>query len=205
MSIPDPNTYFAELFPAQWARTLGDQEQSVKSAQRLLDDMRDVNATLGIEVGGDAGGRWTLNISEGVMTPGDTPDHTPFLTLFFEPADFERLVEEAGDSPLAFLGALAGQGGDLKLTGSRMQNLNLLEGTLRFELTGEGGFAILAHFSEGAPPPEPTCIIRVERETYQALKSGEVAAQDAFLSGQIQLEGDMQLAMQLALAVLSPE
>lgn len=205
MSLPDPQTYFTELFPAQWARTLGDQERQVQSAQRLLDDMRGVNATLAVEVRGAEGGRYLLDIRDGVMSPGDAGEHTPFLTLVFEPADFERLVEEAGDSPLAFLGALAGQGGDLKITATRMENLNLLEGTLRFELTGEAGFAIVAHFTDGPVPAEPTCTIRAPRDAYEALKSGELAAQDAFLAGQIQLEGDMQLAMQLALAVLSPE
>ncbi len=205
MSLPDPKTYFTELFPAQWARTLGDQEREVTSAQRLLDDMRGVNATLAVEVRGGEGGRYLLNIRDGVMEPGEDGDHSPFLTLVLDPPDFGRLVEEAGDSPLTFLGALAGQGGDLKITATRMQNLNLLEGTLRFELTGDDGFAILAHFSDGPVPEEPTCTIRAPRDAYALMKRGELAAQDAFLAGQIQLEGDMQLAMQLALAVLSPE
>lgn len=205
MTTPDPVTYFTELFPAQWARTLQDQERAVKDAQRLLDDMRAVNATLQVEVKGEGGGRWSLNVEDGVMAPGSGAANAPFLTLVLERPDFERLAAEAGDSPLAFLGALASQGGDLKLTDSRMQNLAMLRGTLRFELAGEAGFALLAHFGGDAPPEEPTTTIRVEREAYEALKAGELAAQDAFLSGQIELEGDMQLAMQLALAVLSPE
>ncbi len=205
MSTPDPGTYFAELFPAQWSRTLRDQERSVEREQRLLDDMRAVHGTLVVEVGGEGGGRWNLNVRDGVMTPGDEPAEAPFLTLALEKADYERLAQEAGDSPLSFLGALAGQGGDLKLTGSRMTNLRLLRGSLRFELLGEEGFGLLAHFGPDAPPPEPTTTLKVERAAYEALKAGEVAAQDAFLSGQIELEGDMQLAMQLALAVLSPE
>ena len=70
---------------------------------------------------------------------------------------------------------------------------------------GDDGFALLAKFGQDAMPDEPTTTIRVEREAYESLKGGDLAAQDAFLSGQIALEGDMQLAMQLALAVLSPE
>lgn len=205
MTTPDPVTYFTELFPAQWARTLRDQERAVRSAQRLLDDMREVNATLQVEVRGEGGGSWSLNVRDGVLTPGDDAAHPPFLTLVLERADFEHLAAETGDSPLAFLGALASQGGDLKLTGSRMENLKLLRGTLRFELAGEAGFTLLAHFGSETPPGEPTTTIRVDRAAYESLKAGELAAQDAFLSGQIALEGDMQLAMQLALAVLSPE
>ena len=205
MSTPEPEAYFTELFPAQWARTLADQERAVTRAQRLLDDMRDVNTTLAIEVRGEGGGHYTLNVENGVMEPGAEAAHPPFLRLVLDRPDFDQLAAEAGDSPLSFLGALASQGGDLKLTGSRMQNLNLLQGALRFELAGDGGFALLAVFGGSEAPDEPTTTIKVEREAYEQLKSGQLAAQDAFLSGQIELEGDMQLAMQLALAVLSPE
>lgn len=205
MSAADPRTYFTELFPAQWARTLREQERAVETAQRVLDDLRGVNATLQVEVRGEGGGRFTLNVADGVMTPGDRATHPPFLTLVLERPDFEKLASETGDSPLAFLGALASQAGDLKITASRMQNLELLTGTLRFQLLGEDGFALLAHFGKDPLPAEPTTSIRIDRDAYQALKNGELAAQDAFLSGQIELDGDMQLAMQLALALLSPE
>ncbi len=204
-SGPDPRTYFTELFPAQWARTLREQERAVETAQRVLDEMRDVNGTLQVEVRGEGGGRFALNVEGGAMTPSDEAAHAPFLTLVLERPDFEQLAREAGDSPLGFLGALASQGGDLKLTAPRLQNLELITGTLRFELAGAGGFALLAHFGKEPIPAEPTTVIRVDRGAYEALKNGEVAAQDAFLSGLIELEGDMQLAMQLALAVLSPE
>ena len=205
MTSPDPHHYFAELFPAQWARTLRAQEQAVQEARRVLEDMRGVDATLRVEVAGEGGGAWNLNIAGGVMSSGDQPSHPPFLTLRLEDTDFAHLVREAGDSPLAFLGALAGQGGDLKLTASRLTNLEQLTGTLRFVLLGEGGFSLIAHFGREQIPAEPTTTLQIEREAYEALRSGELAAQDAFLSGQIQLEGDMQLAMQLALAVLGTE
>ena len=202
---PDPTEYFTARFPAQWERTLGDQERAVEREQRLFDDMRAVDATLRIRVAGEDGGCFDLNVRAGLMTAGGENVAAPFMTLLLERDDFTRLAEEAGDSPLSFLGALSGQGGDLKITESRMANLRLLDGTLRFELTGDGGFSIVAHFGPSPPADEPTTTLRVDRAAYEDLKSGKVAAQDAFLSGQIALEGDMQLAMQLALAVLSPD
>jgi len=45
----------------------------------------------------------------------------------------------------------------------------------------------------------------VERSAYADLRSGRLNPQDAFLTGQIQVEGDLQLAMQLALAAVSPD
>ena len=82
-----------------------------------------------------------------------------------------------------------------------------VKGALLFELTGAGGFRLLAHLG-GEPPAEdapPATAIRVDAEAYRELRSGALQPQDAFLAGKIQVEGDMQLAMQLALAVLSPD
>ena len=63
---------------------------------------------------------------------------------------------------------------------------------------------LTAHF--GTPVDgEPACTLRVAAEAYAQLKAGELAPQDAFMTGQVEIEGDMQMAMQLALAALSPE
>ena len=60
-------------------------------------------------------------------------------------------------------------------------------------------------FGSGPAPDEPTCHISVDGESYEQLRSGELGPQDAFLGGQIQVEGDMAMGMQVALAALSPE
>ncbi len=61
------------------------------------------------------------------------------------------------------------------------------------------------HFGPGEPAAEPTTSIAVERGAYAELRSGELNPQDAFLTGRIKVEGDLQLAMQLALAAVSPD
>jgi putative sterol carrier protein len=45
----------------------------------------------------------------------------------------------------------------------------------------------------------------VAPDVYADLRAGRLDAQNAFLSGKLELEGDVQLAMQLALAALSPD
>ena len=50
-----------------------------------------------------------------------------------------------------------------------------------------------------------TCHLILDREIYAQLRAGEIDPQDAFMGGKIEIEGDMQVAMQLALAVLSSE
>jgi len=93
----------------------------------------------------------------------------------------------------------------MKLTQARIEALAEVQGCVRFEVRGEGGFALLAHFGAGPLPERPTTTIQVDAEAYRALRSGELNPQDAFLGGRIQVEGDMQLAMQIALGVLAPD
>ncbi len=72
-------------------------------------------------------------------------------------------------------------------------------------MVGDGGFDLIAHFGEGEPAAEPATTITVEMAAYRQLQSGELNPQDAFLGGEIQVEGDMQAAMQLALTMMGPD
>ena len=62
-----------------------------------------------------------------------------------------------------------------------------------------------ADFGSEPIADEPNCSISIDAEAYQKLRSGELNPQDAFMGGQINIEGDMQMAMQLALALMSPD
>jgi hypothetical protein len=201
----DPRSFFLETLPAQWNAALREQERAVEAAQRLLDGMRGVDATIRVEIEGEAGGTFFLNVAKGLLTPGDAPAYAPFLTLRQERASFERFAAEVGDSALGFLGALSGLAHEMRLTRARVDLLAALEGCVRFEVRGEGGFALLTQFGAGPPPAAPTTSITVDRSAYRALRAGELNPQEAFLGGQIQVEGDLQLAMQLALAAMAPD
>ena len=210
----DSQTFYTERVPAQFNRTFAEQETLAggdEAAARLLAGMRSVNATIGILVRGeDADRSYFLNIEAGRMKAGDAPSHSPFMTLEHDVASLATLQRESGDSVLGFLGALAGMQEDMKLTSQRIQNLCGLAGALAFELTGTDPLSVTAHFgaepTAGASGPEaPACSIRIDAGAYADLRSGALAPQDAFMGGQIEVEGDMQMAMQLALAALSPE
>jgi hypothetical protein len=202
---PDPQSYFTEHLPAQFERALRAQERAVESAQRVLDGMRAVDATIVVEVHGEAGGRFVLNIDAGRLTPGGATAHPVVMTLVQERRDFERLIRDAGDSALGFLGGLSGLAGEIRLTKDRLGLLTGLRGTLRFRVTGDDGFAVVTHFGPGAPKEPPDTEIRVAPDVYAELQAGRLDVQNAFMSGKLELEGDMQLAMQLALAAMSPD
>jgi len=202
---PDPRTFYTQRLPEQFDRALREQERAVESARQVLEGMRAVDATIRVEVEGEGGGTFFLNIAGGRLSAGDEPSHPPFLTLLQDRAAFERLAAEAGESALGFLGGMSGLAGEMKLTRGRLDHLAGVQGSLRFQVTGEAGFALVTHFGTGPVPAEPDAQISVAPEAYRALRSGTLEPQDAFLSGQIAVEGDMQLAMQIALAALSPD
>ena len=202
---PDPRAFFTERFPAQLNAVLAEQEQIAAGAQRALEGMRAVQASIGFEVRGPGGGTWFVDIEGGRSRATERPAHPPFLRIAIERAAFEPLWREAGDNVLGFLGGVSGMGAPIKLTRARIEQLAAVAGTLGFELTGEGGFRLLAGLGGSDPAEPPQTTIRVDATAYRELRAGALAPQDAFLAGKIAVEGDMQLAMQLALAVLSPD
>jgi hypothetical protein len=197
--------FFLETLPAQFNAVLLEQERAVKAATRVLEGMRAVHATIRADVRGAGGGTFFLNITAGRLTAGESPAHAPFLTLVLEQASFDDFLAEVGGSALGFLGALSGLAQEMKLTKARIDLLGGVAGTVRFEVRGAGGFSLLTHFGSGEPAQQPATSITVDRAAYADLRAGRLNPQDAFLGGQIQVEGDLQLAMQLALAAVSPD
>jgi hypothetical protein len=76
---------------------------------------------------------------------------------------------------------------------------------VRFEVTGEDGFVLRTHFGPPPIPDTPVTSIRVDAAAYRDLRNGTLDPQSAFMSQQIAIEGDMRVAMQLALAAIAPD
>jgi len=208
----DLRDFYERRVPAQWNSALERQQQSGESdddAARVAADMEAVDATIRVVVREEGAPETELdlylNVEAGRMTAAGEPAQAPFMTLGHDAAAFLVLERESGDSVLGFLGGLAGLDEAMKLTAQRMQNLADLAGTLRFELTGEGGFALLVHFGADEITEPARCVLQIAREAYAQLRTGELNPQDAFMGGQISVTGDMQMAMQLALAAMTPD
>jgi hypothetical protein len=203
--MPDPQAFYGERIPAQFNRALEEQAAQGDEGRRVYDGMRAVDATIRVDVEGEGGGTFFLNIAAGRMSAGREPTHPPFLTLVQDRRAFERVTAEAGDSAMALLGGLSGLAAEMRLTKARIDNLAGVNGLVLFEVTGERGFALRTHFGAGPVPAEPTTTIRVDEQAYRELRSGDLDPQTAFISQRIVVEGDMQAAMQLALAAVAPD
>jgi putative sterol carrier protein len=206
----DPRMFYGDRIPAQFNCELescraraeaGDDGDADATYRSLLA----VNASLIAIVRGEPDLVFNLNVDAGVMKPDETASHPPLLTLVHDRDSFEALARASGDSILGFLGGLAGMADEMRLTAQRVENLSRLSGSFRFELTGEGGFVLVAHFGAEPMSDAPDASLRMDAEVYRRLSEGELQAQEAFFSGAIEIEGDMQLAVTLALAALAPD
>jgi hypothetical protein len=199
----DPRDFYERRIPSQFNRALEAQQALGDEGRRVYEDMRAVSATIRVEVEGCRAIH--LNIEAGRMQASGEPARPPFLTLVQDRRAFERIAREAGDSAMGLLGGLSGLAGEMRLTRARVANLALVNGLVHFEVTGDDGFVLRTHFGSGPMPDAPHTRIRVDEAAYRDLRSGKLDPQAAFLSQQIVVEGDMQIAMQLALAAIAPD
>jgi hypothetical protein len=206
MSAPaEPRQFYRERIPTQWNRALDRQGELGEAGRRIHDEMCAVDATIQVEVEGEGGGIFYLNVEAGRMRADESPLHPPLLTLIQDRRAFDRLAQEAGDSAMAMLGGLSGLAGEMHLTRSRVENLRQVRGMVHFEVSGDAGFALRTHFGDDPRPAQPDARIRVDEEAYRDLRSGALDPQTAFLEHRIQVEGDMQIALLLALAAVAPD
>jgi hypothetical protein len=202
---PTPESFYGERIPRQFNRALEQKRSLGDAGRRVYDAMRAVDATIRVDVEGPGGATFFLNIRAGRMSAEASAAQPPFLTLIQDRRAFDRLSAEAGDSALGLLGGLSGIAGEMVLTRARVENLRAVDGLVRFEVTGEDGFAVATHFGSGPLPVEPKTRISMDGDAYRELRSGSLEPQVAFMSHQIRVEGDMQAAMQLALAAVAPD
>lgn len=207
--LEEQQVFYRERVPEQFNRTLESQRAAARddpAAARLLEEMEAVRTAIVVQIdSGDALHRHAYEIDRGEMRWVDEPTGAPFLILGHALEDFPNIRRECGDSLLGFLGGLAGLGDEMRLTSQRVRSLRELAGSLVFERVGRGGFALFASFGIETPEAEPRATIRLDEAVYGRLRTGELDPQDAFLNGEIAIEGDMEMAVGLALTALSPD
>ncbi len=205
----EQHAFYAEQVPTHFNRayeTVARHASQDPEAERLLEEMTAVRTAIRIDVDTEAGAEthW-LEIERGRMRPSEGGGLRPFFILSHAIDDFRSIARECGVSVLGFLGALAGLDEEMKLTAQRVRSLRELAGSIRFEVEGPKGFSLVASFGLETPEAEPRAWIRLTPEIFEALRSGALDAQSAFFEEKIEVEGDLELAIGMALAALSPD
>jgi putative sterol carrier protein len=201
----DPRAFCEQVLARDFNRLLDEQADLGEAGRGLFESMRAVNGSICVEITGDDATRFALDIENGRMTTADAPRHPPFLTLIQDRTAFEKLAGGAGGSISAMLGGLAGLSGDMRLTRRRMIEFEAVDGSIRIEIIGDGGFTLLTHFGTGARPAEPQASIRLDATAYADLRGGALDLQSAFLAGRVDVTGDMERVMQLAFSAVAPD
>lgn len=188
--------FFEKIIPEafeQIALPEGAQEHAVK---------------LGVRLEGEGGGEWLFALVDDRLqvTPGSRADAA--FSLVQSVADWrDALWGERG-------GAIGKQAGNLFRPGSLpvasapkpelLKPLEALDGLVQLAVTGgEGGdWHLGLKLGPGEIPAEPNTTVSIAAADAAAMEKGELDPMQAFMTGQIQVAGDIALVMQLQLVLM---
>ncbi len=197
-----PETFFRKLVPEEWNRRLAAERERGDAAR--LAKLLSTSFELDVRVHGEGGGSFHLVVESGAMRVGDAAATAPIATLVMDAAEWRRLAEEVGPSPMALLGGVGGER-NFALTGARVAALRAISGNVRLEVTGPAPWGVLIAFGGAPASPEPHTTISIDGAEYRKLREGALDLQGAFMTGKLALAGDVEKAMKLALALMTPE
>jgi putative sterol carrier protein len=183
-----PRRFFEEWLPAQLAA-------SGQGATRPL--------TVRVRLEGDEGGAWDLRLGPDGLQVGAPTGGDADVTIRQTVTDWKAIaVGEAGAVDLA--PPQASPTDILFLDSAAQQILGTVRGTVRFEVTGYNArtWMLDVRFGAGDPGAEPDATISVDAETYGEILARRMPPPQAYFAGKVKLLGDMNLAMQLGMAMM---
>ena len=205
-----PAEFFGTTVPRQFHAGVEKVEKLISVLQTSLDTMRAVEMTVQVQITGESGGTWNLNVRDGQMVVSDTPVHEPIVTVVQDIGDWRKAMRVIGDKmgQVALLGGglSAGAAGSAQpLTKSKVEKLKTLAGTIKFVMTGgaEGDWAITVKFGTTPMPAQPHATVSFAEDDYKKIVKGELNPQAAFMGGKMKIVGDMAVVMQVGLLLMA--
>ena len=185
-----PKEFMEEFIPSVIAEATLDAEMDIK---------------LGVKIDGVGGGEWLVHISGGSCKVDETARDEAAFTLVQTVEDWRGALWEGrggvfGQQASALLtsGAVGGENAPPPNT-QVMEQLAALGGLIQITVTeGEGGdWSTGFKLGPGALPDAPTTEVKIAAADAEAMQSGTLDPMQAFMSGKIQVIGDMALMMQM--------
>ena len=176
-------------------------------ANPLPEDAAAIDVLLGVRLEGDGGGEWRFHLKDGSLRVESGPTEDAAFTVIQSVADWRGALWEGRggafgrQSQALFRPGQSGRGapGAGAMSPAALALLQQLRGVIKMVVTGgQGGdWAVAFKLGPGAPPAEPTTTVTVAAADADAMERGELDPMQAFMSGRIQIAGDMALLMQM--------
>jgi putative sterol carrier protein len=171
-----------------------------------------VDVQLGIKLDGEGGGEWIFHMASGKLSVSEAPRADASFTYVQSVDDWRgALWEGRGGAIGKQASALFRPGeeaaparpGQMGAAGApspaALEQMRQLDGVIRMVVAGgEGGdWKVDFKLGPGDIPVEPTTTITVTADDAAAMERGELDPMQAFMSGRMQVLGDMALMMQM--------
>jgi len=173
----------------------------------LPSELQQGEAKLGVLLRGDGGGKWLLHLDGGSLSIAAGTHDGASMTIVQSVEDWRGALWEGrggaiGKQATAIFRpgqqASASTGAPAPTLAS-IKQLETLDGLLQMVVTGgEGGdWAVGMRLGPGEVPEEPTCTVSISAADAAEMEAGTLDPMQAFMSGRIQVVGDMTLMMQM--------
>jgi hypothetical protein len=198
-----PRTFFEDTIPALFDEVVLDE------AERAVD--LKVGVVLRGQEGGERGGEWTLHfiLGELAIASGRAEDCDVTIVLGVEDwrsalwegrpgliADAVGAVAESGPEALRSFGDPGAPRNPAAFAGlSELQGL--IEAIIASEKSEDEAWRIGIQLGPGPIPETPQATIRLGADEADAIRRGELHPIEALITGQLRLEGDLGLIIQL--------
>ncbi len=182
-----PEHFFTELLPETFRENKANLPAGTKPIKTCI--------TFRLE--GEEGGAWSIafNGDEMKCTPGENPDCV--VKIVQDTKDWRSSI--TGERGFKFrLPGDTDEGVTEFISQETVEKLKTKNGSIKFVLTNpdKGDWGITAVFGEQVHT-EPDCVISINEEDASAMRKGELNPQSAFMSGKINMVGDIRFAMEI--------
>jgi len=185
----------------------------------LTDAERAVELQVGVVLAGEGGGAWTLHFVEGELGILESRRADCDFTIAQTVEDWRAALWEGrpafvadalrvllrpesipSDSPLAARVAAARRPDPRALA-----ELRKLRGLVEIRVAGDASdWRLGIRFGPGPMPPRPDASIELAAEQAEAIRRGELHPLEALMTGELRLEGDLGLVLELqAIALMA--